>query len=73
MSVTSVHKDLEARTITIVAEFDADVVRVWQLWADPAKLARWWGPPEYPATVTAHDLTPGGRVAFHVTGPDGVR
>jgi len=73
MSVTHVDKDPEARTMTIVAEFDAPVRRVWRLWADPAKLARWWGPPTHPATVTEHDLSPGGRVAYHVTGPAGER
>ena len=73
MSVTSVVKDPAARTMTIVAEFDAPVPRVWRLWADPAKLARWWGPPSHPATVTEHDLSPGGRVAYHVAGPQGER
>lgn len=73
MSVTSVDKDPAARTMTIVAEFDAPVPRVWRLWADPARLARWWGPPDHPATVTEHDLSPGGRVAYHVTGPRGER
>ena len=45
--------------------------RVWQLWADPRQLERWWGPPTYPATVTSHDLRPGGRVEYHMTGPTG--
>ena len=29
------------------------------------------GIPTYPATVTAHDLTPGSRVEYHMTGPTG--
>jgi uncharacterized protein YndB with AHSA1/START domain len=53
------------------AEFDASAERVWQLWADPRQLERWWGPPTYPATVTSHDLRPGGRVEYHMTGPEG--
>ena len=47
------------------------VERVWELWADPRKLERWWGPPTHPATFDArararrhrhllHDQ-PGGR------------
>lgn len=36
MTVTSVHKDPAARTMTITAEFDRPVDRVWQLRADPA-------------------------------------
>jgi uncharacterized protein YndB with AHSA1/START domain len=71
MTVTAVHKDTDALTMTITAEFDASPERVWQLWADPRQLERWWGPPTYPATVTAHQLTPGGRVEYHMTGPEG--
>jgi uncharacterized protein YndB with AHSA1/START domain len=71
MSVTSVTKDPEALAMTIVTEFAAPVSRVWQLWADPRQLERWWGPPTYPATVREHDLSPGGRVTYWMTGPEG--
>jgi uncharacterized protein YndB with AHSA1/START domain len=71
MTVTSVHKDPSALTMTITAEFDAPPDRIWQLWADPRQLERWWGPPTYPATFTRHDLEPGSRVEYHMTGPDG--
>ncbi|MGZ8755811.1 MAG: SRPBCC family protein, partial [Acidimicrobiia bacterium] len=30
-----------------------------------------WGPPTYPATVTSHDMRVGGRVVYHMTGPEG--
>lgn len=71
MTVTAINKDPGARTMTLTAEFDASPERVWQLWADPRQLERWWGPPTYPATVDSHDLTAGGRVAYHMTGPEG--
>ena len=71
MSVTSVHKDPEAMTMTVTAEFGAPIERVWQLWANPRQLERWWGPPTYPATVVDHDLTPGGSVTYFMTGPEG--
>ncbi|HEY7331547.1 MAG TPA: SRPBCC domain-containing protein [Candidatus Limnocylindria bacterium] len=71
MTVTAIRKDPAARTMTLEAEFDAPAGRVWQLWADPRQLERWWGPPTYPATFTAHDLRPGGRVEYHMTGPEG--
>jgi uncharacterized protein YndB with AHSA1/START domain len=70
MTVT-VRKDPSSRTMTLEAEFEASPERVWQLWADPRQLERWWGPPTYPATVDAHDLRPGGRVEYHMTGPEG--
>jgi uncharacterized protein YndB with AHSA1/START domain len=71
MSVTSVDQDVAKRTMTVVAEFAAPVERVWQLWADPRQLERWWGPPMYPATFEEHDLTPGGLVTYYMTGPEG--
>jgi uncharacterized protein YndB with AHSA1/START domain len=71
MTVSAVQKDPSALTMTLDAEFDAPVERVWELWADPRQLERWWGPPTYPATVTSHDLRPGGRVEYYMTGPEG--
>ena len=71
MTVTAVRKDTEALTLTAITELEASAERVWQLWADPRQLERWWGPPTYPATFTGHDLRPGGRVDYYMTGPDG--
>ena len=71
MTVTSVRKDPNALTLTVTAEFDAPPTRVWELWAAPRQLERWWGPPTWPATFTAHDLAPGGHVEYHMTGPSG--
>jgi len=74
MTVLDTTTDRTARTVTVAAHFDTTVERVWSLWADPRKLERWWGPPEYPATVTVHDLTVGGDgVRYHMTGPEGDR
>jgi uncharacterized protein YndB with AHSA1/START domain len=55
----------------VIAELDAPIEQVWELWLDPRKLERWWGPPGYPATFEQHDLSPGGEVTFFLTGPDG--
>ena len=71
MTVTAIRKDAAARTMTLDAEFEASAERVWQLWADPRQLERWWGPPTYRATVDSHDLRAGGRVEYHMTGPEG--
>jgi uncharacterized protein YndB with AHSA1/START domain len=71
MTVTDVRKDPTALTMTVASEWDAPIARVWQLWADPRKLERWWGPPTYPATVVEHDLQPGGKVSYFMTGPEG--
>ena len=71
MTVASIRKDSETLTMTIATELDAPVERAGQLWADPRQLERWWGPPTYPATVVDHDLSPGGRVTYFMTGPTG--
>ncbi len=71
MTVTRVDKDFDTLTLTLIAEFDSPVERVWQLWADPRKLERWWGPPNCPATVEEHEFTPGGSVRYSMALPDG--
>lgn len=73
MTVTGIVPDREARTLTLTAEYQATVEQVWQLWADPRLLERWWGPPTYPATVVEHDLRDEGRVTYVMTGPQGDR
>lgn len=73
MTVISVDSDLDSRTMTLVAEFDAPADAVWELWADPRKLERWWGPPTYPATFEEHSLDPGGRATYFMTSPEGER
>lgn len=71
MSIVSVEKDLDTLSLTLVAEFAAPIERVWQLWADPRQLERWWGPPSHPSTFEQHDLVADGTVTYFMTGPDG--
>ena len=70
MTVTSVNTDYDNLTITLIADFEEPIEKVWELWSDPRKLERWWGPPGYPATVEKHVLAPGGEVTYFMTGPD---
>jgi uncharacterized protein YndB with AHSA1/START domain len=71
MPITSVTKDPEALTMTIVAEFPASPQRLWDAYADPRQLEKFWGPPTYPATFTRHDMFAGGRSAYAMVGPEG--
>jgi uncharacterized protein YndB with AHSA1/START domain len=73
VSIVRVEKDLDDLSLLLVAEFDASLERVWQLWADPRQLERWWGPPTHPATVERHGLAPGDEVRYFMVGPDGER
>ena len=71
MPVVRIDKDLDRHTMTVIADYDAPIERVWQLYSDPCQLERFWGPPTWPATVVDHDLSPGGRVTYFMTGPEG--
>lgn len=71
MPVTSVTKDPEALTLTVVADFPAPVARLWNAYVDPRQLERFWGPPTYPARFTRHDVAVGGRSEYAMTGPEG--
>ena len=70
MTVCNVDKNAEAKTMVITAEFRTSIINVWQLWADPRLLERWWGPPAVPATFEHHDLTPGGTITYSMSDPD---
>lgn len=71
MPVTSVEKDLDQLTITIVADFTAPLSRLWGAYIDPRQIERFWGPPTYPATFLRHDAVVGGRSVYFMTGPEG--
>ena len=71
MPVVSMNKDADALTLTMVAEYGAKPERVWQVWADPRQLERWWGPPTWPATFEQHEVKVGGESHYFMTGPDG--
>lgn len=73
MPITTVEQDVDTLTITVVGDFTVSKERLWQAWADPRQLERFWGPPTWPATFTQHDMFPGGRSNYVMTGPDGSR
>lgn len=57
--------------MSVVADFSVPVRRLWDAYADPRQIEKFWGPPEYPATFTRHDVATGGRSEYYMTGPDG--
>lgn len=71
MPVTDISTDPENLTMTLTADFAAPVSRLWTAFTDPRQLERFWGPPGWPATFTAFDLRPGGRVDYRMTSPRG--
>lgn len=73
MPITSVDSDSDALTLTIVGDYPVPVERLWEAYADPRQLERFWGPEQWPATFTRHDMKPGGRSEYFMTGPDGAK
>jgi uncharacterized protein YndB with AHSA1/START domain len=71
MPITSVASDANALTLTVVGDYPVPVERLWQAYADPRQLERFWGPETWPATFTRHDMAVGGRSEYYMTGPDG--
>ena len=62
MTLKDVKKDPENLSMVVTAEFNAPVERVWQLWADPRQLERWWGPlPTTPPPSSTMTSCPAGQ------------
>ncbi|WP_420099963.1 SRPBCC family protein [Corynebacterium sp.] len=73
MPVRTVTKNTAESTIEVVADYPVSADRLWNAYADPSQLERFWGPPTYPATFARHDVAVGGRSNYVMTGPDGDR
>jgi uncharacterized protein YndB with AHSA1/START domain len=71
MPLTSVTKDPVKLTLTVVGDYAVPQQRLWNAFADPRQLERFWGPPAWPATFTRHDFKVGGRAEYFLTGPQG--
>ena len=71
MPVTSVDTDPKTLTLTAIGDYPVTVERLWAAWTDPRQLERFWGPPQWPATFTRHDVREGGRSEYFMTGPNG--
>lgn len=69
--------DVDDDSVTTDREFfhtriiDAPRERVFRAFAEPARLARWWGPKGFTNTFEVFELRPGGTWRFVMHGPDG--
>jgi uncharacterized protein YndB with AHSA1/START domain len=64
-------KDLAAKKIHVVREFNAPIEKVWKAWTDPDLLEKWWGPKPWVAITKLMDFTVGGVWLYSMVGPDG--
>lgn len=69
---TSVPVDDASCDIVSTRVFDAPRERVFAAFADPVRLARWWGPSGFKNTFHEFEFHPAGNWRFIMHGPDGV-
>ena len=61
----------QRRTVISSRIIDAPIDAVFDAYANPNKLVRWWGPSGFTLTTESIDLTEGGHWKFVFQGPDG--
>lgn len=71
MPITKIESDPTTLTLTAIGDYPVPVSRLWRAWTDPRQLERFWGPPQWPATFTRHDVRAGGGSEYFMTGPNG--
>ncbi len=71
MPLTCITKDPSTLSLTVIGDYAVPQQRLWEAFADPRQLERFWGPPAYPATFTHHDFRVGGRAEYFLSLPEG--
>jgi uncharacterized protein YndB with AHSA1/START domain len=51
---------VDGTVFTMKRELNAPLDRVWEAWADPDILAKWWGPRGWETTIKSFDFTENG-------------
>jgi uncharacterized protein YndB with AHSA1/START domain len=69
----SVHLSPEELSRTVISSriIEASIGDVFDAYANPIKLVRWWGPNGFTLTTESIDLNEGGHWRFVFRGPDG--
>ena len=60
-----------SRTVISSRIIDAPIDAVFDAYANPLKIVRWWGPGGFTLTTESIDLKEGGHWRFVFSGPDG--
>ena len=64
-------KDLAAKKIHVVREFNAPIEKVWKAWTDPALAEKWIAPKPWKVETKIADVTVGGVWLYAMIGPEG--
>ena len=68
---TSANEPIADREVIIEREFDAPARLLFEAYAKPEHVMKWFGPKGWPLTLCEMDFRVGGRFRFAMTGPDG--
>lgn len=72
MTVTDqIEAPIEDREIVITRVIDAPASVVFEAYANPEHVKKWFGPKGWPLTLCEMDFRVGGRFRFAMTGPSG--
>jgi uncharacterized protein YndB with AHSA1/START domain len=71
MPLTSITNDAAKLTLTVVGDYPVSQQRLWDAFADPRQLERFWGPSFAPATFTHYDFKVDGRAEYFLSLPEG--
>ncbi len=71
MPITSITTNADDLSLTFVGDYSVTVERLWQAYADPRQLERFFGPPQWPVKFVQHDMVPGGFSKWEMKGPGG--
>jgi uncharacterized protein YndB with AHSA1/START domain len=63
--------EVRDREIEVVCLLDAPRELIFRAYSDGEALKAWFGPEEWPLTISRMDFRPGGRWHYCMTGPDG--
>ena len=69
--VVNLSAEEQSRTVVSTRVIDAAITDVFDAYANPGKLVRWWGPHGFTLTTESIDLAEGGHWRFVFHGPDG--
>lgn len=61
----------EARTVTIVRDFAAELSLVWDAYTRPELLDQWWAPQPFTSRTRVMDFVVGGRRIYAMVSPEG--
>ena len=71
MNQTTITKDVAAKQLTVVRDFNAPIDQVWRAWTEQELLDQWWAPKPWKANTKSMEFQEGGTWLYAMQGPEG--